>query len=99
MSFTVLVDDNHHYQDESERFKAGTFETEKEAFNAAMEIVLKSLRECWKPGATPEQLWEDYMLWGDDPFISGAGRQIPFSAWSFARLMCCVICAEMERES
>jgi hypothetical protein len=39
MSYQVLIDDNFHYQDESERVKHGVFATSEEAVAACRSIV------------------------------------------------------------
>ena len=64
MKYIVMVDDNFHLTDESERYKAGEFDTYEQAESLCREIVRKSLKES---GYDLEG-WKNY---GDSPFIIG----------------------------
>jgi len=92
MPYTVCVDDNFHFMDESERYTSGTYETYEEALAAAKAIVDRSL--AWAPGETPESLYEGYKGFGEDPFIQGPDPCPHFSAWEYARQRCREICEE-----
>ena len=88
MSFRVLVDDNYHYQDESERYVAGDFETLEVAVAACKKIVDDSLLHELKqyPDLNAEELYERYVSFGDDPFIVAPGlEKAVFSAWDYAQ--------------
>ncbi len=84
--FEVLVDDNFHYMDESERYREGAFRTYEEALRCAMKIVERSLRNLLEPGSSVDDLMARYVMFGDDPFIrptpDGEER---FSARTYAR--------------
>lgn len=67
--FRVQIDDNFHYQDETERVTYGVFETCEEAIAACRKIIDDWLIDAFKPGMTSEALWEAYTHFGDDPFI------------------------------
>lgn len=69
MKHQVLVDDNFHYMDEDERTEVGSDDTIEEAVEAAKKIVLDCLRGQNKPGMTPEQFYDYYTTFGDDPFV------------------------------
>ena len=71
--YVVMVDDNFHFADESERYEAGEFDTYEEAEALCREIVQKSLKES---GYDLEG-WKHY---GDSPFIVGG----KFRASSYA---------------
>ena len=73
VKYTVMVDDNYHFADDSERYKAGEFDTYEEAEALCREIVRKSLESC---GYDIEG-WKNY---GDSPFIPGG----KFRASSYA---------------
>jgi hypothetical protein len=95
--YTVLVDENAHYRDESERYEHGTFETYDEAVAACQHIVDAFLARQYQPGMTAEELYGLYTSFGDDPFIrsDGAAPGAPssiFSAWEYARLRCALLC-------
>jgi len=87
-TYSVYVDDNFHYMDESERYKLGTFETCKEAVAACMKIVDEFLEEGYKDGKSFRQLIEEYVFYGEDPFIVSSDKTCFFSARDYARKRC-----------
>ena len=96
--YTVLVDENSHYQDESERYEHGTFATYDEAIAACQQIVDEFLALQYHPGMTAEELYHLYTTFGEDPFIRSddpapSARSSIFSAWEYARLRCDLLCA------
>jgi hypothetical protein len=92
--FTVFVADNFHYLDESENYEYGSFESLDAAIDAAKRIVNAFLFSALKPGMTSEQLYEHYLAFGDDPYISGAAEdEVPFSARAYARDQCAELCS------
>ena len=91
-TYTVLVDDNFHYTDESERYTSGTFPSLEAAIEACRHIVDDFLEESCK-GVQPssEALYEHYVAFGPDPFIVTDDpylRPVQFSAWTYAREQC-----------
>jgi hypothetical protein len=80
--YTVFVDDNFHYMDESERYKLGEFSSCAEAITACQQIVdeflLHSRGEC-------DDLLATYLMFGDDPFIITDDPNCKFSARDYAR--------------
>ncbi len=79
--YKVLSDDNFHYLDPEHRVFHGEFATAEEAIAACKMIVERSLTEQYKPGMTAGQLFDAYLLFGEDPFVvPDAG----FSAWDHA---------------
>jgi len=80
--YTVYVDDNFHYMDESERYKLGEFDDCAAAIAACKQIVDESLLsnfgKCEDPHAT-------YLMFGDDPFILTDDPNCKFSARDYAR--------------
>lgn len=91
--FTVLVDDNYHYMDESERRFAGTFDAFEVAVARCKDIVDASLRDCHEPGMTASELFGRYKMFGEDPFIKTddpVGGS--FSAWEYAEEKAKEIC-------
>jgi hypothetical protein len=88
-SFTVMVDDNFHYMDESERYKLGEYDTLEEAIAACKKLVDEYLQDSLQQGVSPEKLYETYAMFGDDPFILGAEPgSVPFSARDYASERC-----------
>lgn len=95
MNYRVCIDDNFHYMDASERSDSGIYSNAQEAIAAAQQIVDKSLRHLYKPGFTPERLYDDYQDFGDDPFIVSDDQNCKFSAWTYAKSRCAAVCAEL----
>ena len=86
--YTVLVDDNFHSGDESERYKLGDYQTREQAINACKAKV-EEYFERIKPGKYSfKELWEGYLLYGEDPFISNDDCADKFSAWEYAKARC-----------
>ena len=91
MGYRVLIDDNFHYQDESERVQHGVFATAEEALAACRSIVDGFLIDAFEPGMSADALYESYTAFGEDPFIipvdSGVAP-VMFSAREYARRRC-----------
>jgi hypothetical protein len=91
-TYTVLVDDNYHSGDESERYTSGTFPSLEAAIEACKYIVDEFLEESCK-GIEPssDALYKHYVAFGPDPFIvtnAPSMAEAPFSAWTYAREQC-----------
>ena len=97
--YRVLTGDNFHsYDDDEGSDDSGTYSTQEEAIEAAKLIVDKSLR--WerkqsKNPADPNELYDRYMDFGDDPVIR-PGTEPHFSAWEYAKSRCPEICQEQK---
>ena len=85
MAFEVYVDDNFHYQDESERYKLGEYDSYDEALAAATGIVDRFLQENCSKHRQAEELLSAYKMFGDDPFIVPDTGSDRFSAWDYAK--------------
>jgi len=96
--FTVLVDDNFHYQDESERYRLGEFDTLAAAISACQGIVNEYLDEAHEARMSAAELYQSYTLFGPDPFVIGAADHVPFSAWDYARQRCLEIFGSQTKE-
>ena len=93
--YRILVDDNFHYQDPTERREHGTYDTAEEALEACRGLVDRSLRNEYRSGMSAEDLYDRYVSFGDDPFIlvvDGEDDGAAFSAWSYAKERCRAIC-------
>jgi hypothetical protein len=91
--YTVYVDDNFHYMDESERYSAGVYESCEAATEKCRSIVDEFLLSEYKEGTQAPQLLEAYKSFGEDPWISGPEPECKFSAWTYAEKRCREICA------
>jgi len=87
-SFKVIVDDNFHFQDESERYEHGEYGTYEEAVAACKAIVDGNLRNMHGEGESSASLFDQYTSFGDDPFIRPAQQGERFSARDYARQRC-----------
>lgn len=88
--YRVMVDDNFDFMDDDERYCAGSFASYSEAVAAARRIVEKEFQneDGTRKTGTPEELYDQYTSFGDDPFIVpfGGAPQMPrFSAWDYAK--------------
>ena len=90
--YTVYVDDNFHYMDESERYKLGIYEGCASAIAACKGIVDEFLLDGYKKGVTEAQLHKGYLLFGEDPFIIADDPDCKFSARDYARQRCKELC-------
>lgn len=81
--YIVMVDDNFHYMDEDERYQAGVYDTLEEAISRCKKIVEASIQN--EVGATPDELFSTYCMFGEDPFIIG---DISFNSRIYAREYC-----------
>jgi hypothetical protein len=97
--FVVEVADNFHYMDEGDTYKHGEFASWPEAVAAAQQIVDRYLVESYRPGVAAATLYDSYLTFGDDPFISPVPPGERFSAWDYAKQRCEEICASQGREN
>ena len=84
--YAVLVADNYHYMDRESEYQVGRFCTWEDAVERCRQIVDDCLEHLHEPGMSPEQLWNQYVMFGEDPFIVPGG--VRFSAWEYAREQC-----------
>ena len=80
--YTVYVDDNFHYMDESERYKLGEFDDCAAAIAACKQIVDEFLPP---DSGMSEDLFVKYIMFGEDPFILTDDPNCNFSARDYAR--------------
>ena len=92
MSFKVFVDDNYHYQDESERYKQGEYKSYEAAVTACKLIVDQYLASAFKAGMSAAELYKSYVSFGEDPFVVPGTEGASFSAWDYAKQHCSEIC-------
>ena len=93
--FRVLINDNAHYMDESERSDNGVFATAEAAVAACKAIVDDELSTMWKPGTSANELYELYIAFGPDPFVvplNPKDPEVEFSAWTYAKEQCQELC-------
>ncbi len=95
--YRVLTGDNFHaYDDDDGADDCGSYDTQEEAIEAAKLIVDKSIRwerRCCEKPTDPDELYDQYTSFGDDPVIS-PDTEPHFSAWEYAKTRCAEICRE-----
>ena len=83
VTWTVYVDDNFHFMDESERYRLGSFDQLEDAVSACRDVVEAFLRD--NTAKTAKDLFKSYVAFGDDPWIKSSEPdryQAHFSAWA-----------------
>ena len=83
-TYTVFVDDNFHYMDESERYKLGEFADCASAVAACKKIVDEFFETCSLDN-TDGEIFKQYTFFGEDPWVSSTDSECKFSAWNYAR--------------
>ncbi len=92
MSYLIQVDDNGRYQDETARYSLGRVENFEDAVATAKRLVNEYLVSAMEPGMTAAALYMSYTRFGPDPFISGPGNGVFFSARDYAKQRCDDLC-------
>lgn len=82
-TYTVVVDDNFHYQDRDYRYEISGFTTLADALQKCRSIVDSCLEENAEPGRSAEEIFARYQCFGADPWIPDS--PVKFSAWDYAR--------------
>ena len=89
--YVVLVNENSHYMDESERYEQGRYPDCASALAVCKRMVDDFLAANGGGAKTADELFQLYTLFGEDPFIVTADPECAFSAWDYARLRCAAI--------
>lgn len=89
--YIVMVDDNFHFTDASERYKDSEHITYAEAVKKCQSIVDDYLIDALEPGMTSNELYASYTMFGEDPFIISNSSH-KFSAWEYAKRRCLILC-------
>ena len=84
MTYRVLIDDNSHYMDPEHRYSGPDFDTLDDALQHCKAIVDDFLASAYREGMSAKELAEQYLLFGEDPFVVGEGTST-FSARDYAR--------------
>jgi hypothetical protein len=92
MKYTIFVDDNFHNGAEEERYLLGEYESYQEAVAVCKKIVDDFMSKGYRNGMSFKELWEGYMMFGEDPFIESKDPECTFSAWSYAKQRCVELC-------
>ena len=87
--YEVHIDDNFHYMDESERYSVGSYRSLEKAIKKCRKITIRSLKDHYEKGITPEKLHAQWLMFGEDPFIVGGEGAVPFSARAFVTTELC----------
>lgn len=96
--YTVYVDDNFHYMDESERYKLGEFDDCQSAIAACKQIVDEFLNGCDAKSGSDE-MFKQYTMFGEDPWVSSDDPGCKFSAWGYAKERCRELARKVDPQS
>jgi hypothetical protein len=94
MKYSVRVDENSHYMDESHRYSAGEFEDCETATATCRRIGDDFLAASYSAGMNADHLLRTYKMFGEDPWISSGDDECKFSAWDYASQRCEEICRD-----
>lgn len=85
--FKVYVAENSHFEDEGERYLKGEYTGCETAVAVCKRIVDDFLLKAHSQGKTEEELWREYTMYGEDPYIVASEEEDPcrFSAWDYAK--------------
>ena len=90
--YIITIADNFHYMDTSEHYHGGSYDELCDAVNRCRDIVDHCLEVFYKPGMDGEALYDQYVRFGDDPFIVDGQPDgtlpvgnVLFSAWVYAK--------------
>ncbi len=86
--YTVMVDDNCHHGEEKARTRMGEFDSREEAVAACKARVEDYFSRIEAGKYSFTELWQGYMMYGEDPFISNYDEGRHFSAWEYAKQRC-----------
>lgn len=95
--YKVVVDDNFNSMDEGARWERGTYATLEEALTVCGRLVENWLEEGYHSGISAQDLYDGYVMHGDDPFIvvvDGTDESAKFSAWDYAKECSRAICGD-----
>lgn len=71
--YLVFVVDHAHYMDEDGEYTRGEFENREEAETRCKEIIDRSLDELYTEGMNEEELFKQFMLYGEEASCDGFG--------------------------
>jgi len=86
--YVVYVDDNYHQGDESERYKLGEYDTREAALEACKKKVDEYFEKLESGKYSFNEIWDGYLLYGEDPYIASDNDEERFSAWEYAKQRC-----------
>ena len=92
MKYIVYVDDNFHHGEVKERYMYGEFECCQGAVDACRKIVDDYMAQRYRAGISFKEMWDGYVMFGEDPFILSNDPCCRFSAWSYAKQRCMELC-------
>lgn len=78
--YIVYVDRNDRDGAEEEQVILGEFSSQEDALAAARQVVDDYLLRSYQPGILPQELFDAYAMYGEEPWIPG----IEFRAWEYA---------------
>lgn len=68
------------------------YETYEEALKECQRVIDDFLIESYKPAMTADELYNNYLNFGDEPYIRPGEKNSQFSASEYAKERCAEIC-------
>jgi len=85
--YRVYISENSRYADDEGRYFKAAYPDCETALQVCRDIVDTFLQRAFSKGKSEDELWDQYVHFGEDPHIVVAGREsdCSFSAWDYAR--------------
>ncbi len=84
--FVVRVIDHAHYMEEEGEYTRGEFAQREEAEAKCKEIIDRSLEELFSLGMSEEELFKQFMLYGEEASCEG------FESMEYVKVKCQELC-------
>jgi hypothetical protein len=88
--YRVIIDENFHFMDTSERYGSGVFETYEEAVAKCKEIIDEFLESALTPTDSADSLYICWQMYGENPFIDGKNLG-DFTSRQYVKERCVVL--------
>ena len=86
--YLVRVIDHAHYMEEEGEYDRGEFATREEAQAQCQSIIDRSLEELFSAGMQEEELFKQFMLYGEEASCEG------FESMEYVKARCHELCAK-----
>ncbi len=94
LGYIVYLEDDFWFWDDPELLMSGKviYETYEEALKECQRVINDFLIESYKPAMTADELYNNYLKFGDEPYIRPGEKNNQFSASEYAKERCAEIC-------
>lgn len=88
MKYTVLIDENAHFDDEEGQYTLAEFDHAESALAACRRVIDEFLLAAYRPGMGADALFSQFRSFGEDAHIVSDDPHVKFSGWDYARERC-----------